>query len=67
MDEARKRALIERYGELAKAKDVLMEKMRQGHMKLEEIGQLAKLNEEQYEIVAQMIDMQLIQIHISEE
>ncbi|KRF27657.1 hypothetical protein [Paenibacillus sp. Soil787] len=68
MDEvAKKNDLIQKYFYTVRLKDELMEKIRQGQITLEEVGQLTKLNEEQYELVAEMINLQLIQIHVSEE
>lgn len=64
---AKKNDLIQKYFDTVRLKDVLMEKIRQGQITLEEVGQLTKLNEEQYELVAEMINLQLIQIHVSEE
>lgn len=67
MDAEKKNELIQKYIETVNAKDELLDKLREGQLTLEEAEQLTKLNEEQYMLVAQMIDLQLIQIHISEE
>lgn len=64
---ARKNELIQQYFEMVLIKEELMAKFQEGGLSLEETGQLVKVNTDQYQLVTEMINLQLIQIHISEE
>lgn len=64
---ARKNELIQKYFEMVLVKEDLMAKFQEGGLTLEETGQLVKLNTDQYQLVTEMINLQLIQIHVMED
>jgi hypothetical protein len=66
-DVSKKNELIQKYLDTVRAKEELMEKFQTGQLTLEEAGLFVTLNEEQYQLVTEMIGVQLIQIHLDEQ